>query len=67
MMERRDYPVRFLHKGQDEGDPYLKQTTSAERLLMMWPLTIQAWAFKGEDIGESRLARHVVRVIKRKH
>ena len=65
-MDRSHYAVRIVKKGEDERDPYLEQTTPAERLLMMWPLTVQAWAFKGEDVSESRLQRHVVRVIKRK-
>jgi hypothetical protein len=37
-------------------------TTTAERLLMVWPLTIEAWAMQGEDIAQFRLARHVVHV-----
>ena len=64
-MERQDYPVRVLRKGDKEDDPYLKGTTAQERLLMMWPLALQAWAFKGEDHRESRLSRHVVRVLRR--
>ena len=65
-MERKDYPTRIVRKGEREQDPYLQQTTPQERLLMMWPLTVQAWAFKGEDIRESRLPRHVVRVARRR-
>ena len=42
-MDRKSYPVRVVRKG-DEDDPYLKNTTAEERLLMMWPLTVQAWA-----------------------
>lgn len=51
-MNREDYPVRILKKGEPDHDPYLTETTAAERLMMMWPLTVQAWAFKGEDISE---------------
>ncbi|CAM2067075.1 hypothetical protein SCOR_16980 [Sulfidibacter corallicola] len=64
-MDRSELPVRVLRLGGDEPDPYLKRTTPAERLEMMWPLTVEAWAFKGEDVSESRLQRHVVRVIRR--
>ena len=64
-MERKNYPTRIVRKGEPEQDTYLSQTTAQERLLMMWPLTVQAWAFKGEDIRESRLSRHVVRVSRR--
>ena len=65
-MDRKDYPVRVLRKGEPEDDPYLKATTPEERVMMMWPLTVQAWLFKGEDHSESRLQRHIVRVIRRK-
>jgi len=64
-MERRDYPVRVVRNGDDDDDPFLKKTTVQERLLMMWPLTVQAWAFMGKDIRESRLSRHVVSVLRR--
>lgn len=39
--------------------------TPAERLLMVWPLTIEAWAMQGVDIAQSRLLRHVVHVERR--
>jgi hypothetical protein len=33
---------------------------------LMWQLTVDAWAFKGEpEHAESRLQRHVVRVVRR--
>ena len=37
--------------------------TAAERLQMMWPLTLEAWAFRGESI-EPRLQRHTVRIVR---
>ena len=46
---------------------YLAQTTAAERLAMMWPLAKQAWAFKEEPVGDTRLRRDIVRVIRFKH
>ena len=49
---------------QDETDDLLK-TTPAERLQMMWQLTLDAWAFKGEPIAELRLPRHIVRIQRR--
>ncbi len=36
--------------------------TPAERMLMVWTLTIEAWAMQGEDITQSRIPRHVVHV-----
>ena len=36
------------------------QRTPAERLSTMWQLAVDAWAFKEENIAESRLPRHIV-------
>ncbi len=43
----------------------LKNTTAAERWAMMWQLALDAWAFKGEPIAESRLQRNIVRIFRR--
>jgi hypothetical protein len=40
-------------------------TTVAERIAMMWPLALDAWAFMGEPVVESRLPRHIVRILRR--
>ena len=39
-------------------------TTIEERLVMMWPLALDAWAFMGIPV-EPRLPRHIVRVFRR--
>ena len=39
-----------------------RRTTPAERLQMMWQLTLDAWTFKGEPVGEFRI--DVVRVLR---
>ena len=54
--------VRKLTEQKDEND--LAHTTAADRLAMMWTLTLNAWAFKGEPLAEPRLQRHVVRVLR---
>jgi hypothetical protein len=43
----------------------LKNTTPQERWAMMWQLALDAWAFKGEPLAESRLQRHIIRVYQR--
>jgi len=48
-----------------DADDDLIATTPAQRLAMMWQLTVDAWAFKGESIAELRLPRHIVRVLRR--
>ena len=49
-------------QGLDSGVP---NATPAERLLMVWPLTLTAWAFKEPNVVQPRLQRHVARVIRR--
>src|SRR5688572_9969851 len=65
-MARRHRVVRMrtLHDQGMEED--LNQTTPAQRLSMMWQLALDAWAFKGESLAESRLPRHVVCVVRRR-
>lgn len=52
---------------QDQGsEDDLAKTTPAERIEMVWPLTLDAWSFKEPMSAESRLQRHIVRVLRRK-
>ena len=45
---RAGYPVRKTTlRGQDH-DRDLENTTAAERLSMMWPLALEAWALTGQ-------------------
>ena len=60
-MDRTKIRVVGLHD-QDTDD--LADTTADERIGMMWQLTLDAWAFKGEPVAESGLPRHVVRIIR---
>ncbi len=53
-------------KLRDQGsEPDLKNTTPEQRLGMMWQLALDAWAMMGDDCAESRLPRHVGRVVRR--
>ena len=48
---------------QERADQqYWRSRTPADRLAMMWQLTLDAWAFAGERVAESRLPRHIVRI-----
>jgi hypothetical protein len=57
--------IRIRKTAEQGKEIDLDSTTVAERLDMMWQLTIDAWAFKGEAIAQSRLPRHVVRIVRR--
>ena len=51
---------------KDQGKEFdLINKTVSERIGMMWQLAQDAWAFKGESIAESRLQRHVVKILRR--
>jgi len=56
--------VARLHDQGSERD--LEGTTSAERIGMMWQLALDAWAFMGDADAQSRLPRHLVRVIRQR-
>ena len=58
---RSGWTVRKRHLHDAEPDD-LSNTSPGERMAMVWPITMTAWAFKGEPVGESRLQRHLVRI-----
>jgi len=49
--ERSAWPVRRLALGE-ERDDLSAQTTATERLAMMWPLALEAWALAGLPIPD---------------
>lgn len=63
-MSRKATPVRKRSLGGPEPDD-LGASTPAERMGMVWLLTLQSWAFKDGRTDEPRLSRHVVRVVRR--
>ena len=59
---------RFVRvtKLSDQGkESDLKNATPEECVGMMWQLALDAWAMTGDPDIESRLPRHVVRVVRR--
>jgi len=62
--DRSSYPVRVSGLHDPEDDAYLRSLSPEERIAMVWPLTLQAWAFKEGLDHEPRLQRHIVRVIR---
>lgn len=45
-----------------EDERYWRSQSPADRVAMMWQLTLDAWAFTGDRVAESRLPRHIVSV-----
>jgi hypothetical protein len=52
--------------GDREPAPYVAMSV-AERIEMVWPITLAAWAFSGEPHDESRLRRDVECLGRREH
>jgi hypothetical protein len=64
---KKNRQVKVTKLSEQTGDFDLRNTTTpAERWAMMWQLTLDAWAFKGEPVAEPGLHRHIVRVFRRK-
>ena len=63
MKERKLIRIQRIKDQGKETD--LKHITASERIGMMWQLTQDAWAFKGESIAESGLQRYVVNILRR--
>ena len=61
-MDRSTIAVRVSRLELQGTEKDFAGTTPAERIGMVWPLTLEAWAFRGMMDAESRLPRHLVRV-----
>jgi hypothetical protein len=61
-MDRPTIAVRVSRLELQGTEQDFAGTTPAERIGMIWPLTLEAWAFKGMTDAESRLPRHLVSV-----
>ena len=65
MTDRSKWPVRRMSLAEEGQEQYLRSLSPKERVAMVWPITLQAWAFKEALRDEPRLRRDVVRVIRR--
>lgn len=65
MKDRSDYPVRKIRKEDHGYEDDLRHVSMADRLAMIWPITIDAWAIHDPDACQQRLLRHVDRVERR--
>jgi len=65
-MKNRAIKVRKSRLQNQGNDDDLRETTPAERLAMLWPMTLSAWSFRGDFRAESRLQRHIVHIQRRK-
>ena len=62
--DRSHYPVRKTSLADQDTDGSLARVSPAERVAMVWTITVQAWQFKDPSFRESRLRRDVVRIVR---
>ena len=63
-VDRSKYTIRKTTLLRESDEVWTDALDPAERIAMVWQLTMQAWAFKGLE-HEPRLRRDVVRVVRR--
>lgn len=61
----RRHVERKLSLADDNDDGLVLDATPAERLLMVWPMTRDCWAFVPKDDAQLEFQRHVERVERR--
>jgi len=60
---RRDWPIRVYRLGDEPADDLSATTTAAERLAMMWPLTLRVWALTGRPLPDYERSETPIRVV----
>jgi hypothetical protein len=63
-VDRSQLPTRRCRLGEEPEDDYVAQLAPAERMALVWPITLQAWAFQTGTTDEPRLRRDVGRVVR---
>ena len=66
MRNRNQWVTKMVHLSDSEKNPESEAVAAEESLGMMWQLALDAWAFMKETHAESRLQRHVVRLVRGK-
>ena len=61
---RKDYPVRKTTLERQGKEHDVRDLTPAERMAMVWTLSVQAWQFKEPTGHERLLRRQIVRTIR---
>jgi hypothetical protein len=62
---RRAWPIRTFRLGQEPSENLSRSTTPEQRLEMMWPLALDAWALAGRPFPEYSRSETPVRRLER--
>jgi hypothetical protein len=63
-MDRSQVKLTSLQQHLCDSNAFVADATPAERIQMVWPLTLEAWSLKDPKIAERRFQKHVVRIVK---
>jgi hypothetical protein len=61
---RRQWPIRGYRLGEEPGEDLSATTTAAERMAMVWRLSLDAWAMTGRPLPNYRREDTPGRVIR---
>lgn len=61
---RKSWPIRVYRLGEEPLDDLRATTTAAERVEMVWQVTLDAWALAGKTIPDYPRNEAPVRVIR---
>jgi hypothetical protein len=61
---RRSWPIRVFRLGEEPADDLSAVTTAAERLAMMWPLALDAWAAAGRPLPDYPRGQTPIRILR---
>lgn len=64
-VRRQSWPVRKYRLGSEPSEDLSDSTTAEQRLEMMWPLTLEAWALNGEPLPDYLRSKAPVRRYRR--
>ena len=63
-VDRKDWPIRVYRLGEEPPDDLRATTTAAERLAMVWELTLDAWELAGREIPNYPREEAPIRVVR---
>jgi len=64
-MDRSTLSVRKTRTGEASAQKTALVLDASQAVAMVWPITVDAWTMTGNFNAESRLQRHVVRIVRR--
>jgi hypothetical protein len=62
---RKSWPIRVVRLGEQPPDDLVATTSAAERLAMLWPLALDAWASMGRPLPDYPRHQAPVRILRR--